>query len=543
MQEVPRYLVNFHLRDLPCYRTEVLILGSGIAGLYLALKLSRRYRVMLVTKDEPGEGATFLAQGGIAAALGEGDSPELHLADTLAAGAGLSDPEAARVLVREAPARVGELLAWGVPFDREGSGLALGREGAHSRRRVLHAGGDATGAAVWRTLMARAGEEPRISMWPRATAVDLLTDGDRCGGALVLPEGGPPTAVLAGATVLATGGAGRIYPLTTNPPVATGDGVAMAYRAGAELTDLEFYQFHPTVLVHPGARGFLVSEAVRGEGAILRNPSGERFMCGYHPLAELAPRDVVTRAAIREMQRRGSDRVYLDLTGLAPELVERRFPTAAATCRRLGLDPRRDWLPVAPAAHYFMGGVRTDLAGRTSLEGLYACGEAACTGVHGANRLASNSLLEALVFGGRLADELLNRSALISPQFDLACDELDASGEAAQGPAPIREIVGGCLGPVRSEEGLAQGREALDRLWPCLYRAAHDRAQVETRNLLLLAGLMLEAASWRRESRGAHYRTDYPQADPAYRKRLVLRCRQGIPEVGEARAENGSEPA
>ncbi|MGB9886613.1 MAG: L-aspartate oxidase [Moorellales bacterium] len=535
MKEIPSYLVNFRLADLVQEETEVLILGSGIAGLYLALKLAPKYRVTVVTKDEPQEGATALAQGGIAAAVGAGDSPELHLQDTLAAGAGLSDPVAARMLVEEAGERVRELLDWGVPFDREGEDLALGREGAHSRRRVLHAGGDATGAVVWQSLTSRVREQNRIRLVTQTPVLDLLREEGRCYGALFLTPPGRPVAVLAGATVLATGGAGRLYPLTTNPPVATGDGVAMAYRAGAEVADLEFFQFHPTVLVHPGAKGFLVSEAVRGEGAVLRNPAGERFMPRYHPLAELAPRDVVSRAVVREMDAFGSEWVYLDLSDLATEVIEHRFPNLVSVCRRLGLDLRRDWLPVAPAAHYLMGGVRTDLWGRTNLEGLYACGEVACTGVHGANRLASNSLLEALVFGGRLAEELLARPRLAAASPKLSYRELDLEGGAGAEEGPeVREIVGRQLGPVRSGEGLDEARRALERLWPRLFRPVRGRAEMEARNCLLLAGLMAYAASWRRESRGAHYRTDFPEPDPAYCKRLVLSCEQGVPRAREA---------
>lgn len=523
MRPVPRYVMNFSLAGMPWEEADVLIIGSGLAGLYTALKLAGHRRVIVVTKDDPAKGATELAQGGIAAALAEADSPALHFRDTMAAGAGLSSPAAARVLAEEGPERVRELIDLGIPFDREGGWLALGREGAHSRPRILHAGGDATGKIVWRALASRVAAEREIRLLPRTTAVDLLAADGRCFGALVLLPDGSPSAILAAATVLASGGAGRLFPVTTNPPVATGDGVAMAYRAGAELMDLEFYQFHPTALAHPRAAGFLISEAVRGEGAVLRNKAGERFMPGCHPLAELAPRDVVARAIAREMERLGTDFVYLDLTHLDPGLVERRFPTIVSTCRKLGLDPVREWLPVAPAAHYFMGGVRTDLFGRTSLPGLYACGEVACTGAHGANRLASNSLLEGLVFGARLAESLLE-----SRPGRPCCPPLEFRGlrehscDSGTVKARIGQAMWRWVGLVREAGGLEQAAGTLERLWPLFECAAGDRPAVEARNLLLLARLMVEAAAWRRESRGAHYRSDFPEPDPGYRKHLVL---------------------
>lgn len=523
MKEVPRYLVNFSLARLPREETDILIIGSGIAGLYTALKAAGRFQVALVTKDDPGKCATDLAQGGIAAALGEADSVELHVRDTLAAGAGLSDPAAAAVLAAEGPGRVRELMDWGIPFDYQGGRLALGQEGAHSRRRVLHAGGDATGAAIWQGLAARAAGEKNIRILPETMALDLLVAGGKCYGALVLTPDGSLRAVFAAATVLASGGAGRLYPVTTNPAVATGDGLAMAYRAGAELMDLEFYQFHPTVLVHPGSHGFLITEAVRGEGAVLRNQEGDRFMPGYHPSAELAPRDVVARAIAREMARLGSGCVFLDLTHLGAELVEYRFPTITSTCRRLGLDPRRDWLPVAPAAHYYMGGVHTDLCGRTSIESLYAGGEVACTGVHGANRLASNSLLEGVVFGGRIAGDLLNRKLRHFTTPGLEYNSLREGGPALEeAGAAVPAIMQRRVGLARDAEGLAEAAAALEVHWPLLDYPARGRREAEVRNLLLLARLLTRAAAWRRESRGAHYRTDFPEPEAAYRQRLVL---------------------
>lgn len=465
MREIPPYLVNFNLKNLPREETDILIIGSGIAGLFTALKAACRYRVVIITKEDPSECSTGLAQGGIAAAFEEGDSPELHARDTMLAGAGLNDPEAVKVLVTEGPERVKELIEWGISFDQEGGRLALGKEGAHSRRRILHAGGDATGAVLWRELAGRAAIAENICLFPCTMALDLLVADGRCYGVLVLDESGKIRAILAKATVLATGGAGQLYPVTTNPAVATGDGVAMAFRAGAEVMDLEFYQFHPTVLVHPGAPGFLITEALRGEGAVLRNRDGERFMPRYHPLAELAPRDVVARAIVQEMARTGTCCVFLDVTHLDPAMLERRFPTVVSTCRKLGLEVCRNWIPVAPAAHYWIGGVRTDLYGRTNLEGLYACGEVACTGVHGANRLASNSLLEAIVFGGRVAADLLKRNwkSVNCPPLSYKHKEEVTFG--VEELAFIQKTMERGAGLVRQGQRLKEAAARLDSLW------------------------------------------------------------------------------
>ncbi|MDN5346456.1 MAG: L-aspartate oxidase [Clostridia bacterium] len=532
---LPQYLVNFKLAELPQEETDVLIIGSGIAGLYAALKLSTGYRVMLVTKEEAENGSTELAQGGIAAALGENDSPAAHFEDTLRAGAGLCDRDAVAVLVEEGPRRVRELIELGVPFDREDGKLALGREGAHSRRRIVHAGGDATGDVIWRCLAARAWQEPRITVRQGVMALDLLVADKRCYGALVW-EGASNRikAVFAGATVLASGGAGRLFPVTTNPPVATGDGLAMAYRCGAEVVDLEFFQFHPTVLAHPAAGGFLISEAVRGEGAVLRNSRGERFMPAYHPLAELAPRDIVSRAISAEMERHKAAHVFLDLTTIQPAVLERRFPRIVAACRKLGLEPTRDWVPVAPAAHYFMGGVRTDVWGRTNIDGLYACGEVACTGVHGANRLASNSLLEGVVFSARIAEFLLGESPLRRPQRvppfifqGLKEGGLEKRADLSWLQRLVQEKVGLCRNGPELQDCLRELEVRLNDLG----LAADSRTAAAWANLLTVAWLMARAAAWRQESRGAHYRLDFPASRPEWVKRLVLSREEGIKEV------------
>ncbi len=400
--------------------TDFLIIGAGIAGLRAAITLAEAGRVLVVTKEALGESNTQYAQGGIAVAISGAEDVELHLEDTLAAGDGLVDPIAARVLVEEGPARVEELLQWDTHFDRYAAGehtgeLMLTREGAHSRNRILHANGDATGREIGRALLAHASATPGITLLPWTLLTDLLAADGRVRGARLLDENGEIRTVRARAVLLASGGAGQVYSDTTNPAVATGDGIAAALAAGAELADMEFYQFHPTALSLPGVPRFLLSEALRGEGAWLVNAAGERFMHRYHPLLELAPRDVVARAITREgMAARPGEvlPVYLDMRHVAGIDLDARFPGISTFLHQHGLDLARDLIPVRPAAHYLMGGVRTDVDGQTSLPGLYAAGEVACTGVHGANRLASNSLLEGLVFGARAAESMRHESAV-----------------------------------------------------------------------------------------------------------------------------------
>ncbi|MDQ4099228.1 MAG: L-aspartate oxidase, partial [Chloroflexota bacterium] len=405
--ELPGSLLRLHQSWDQEAIFDVVVIGAGIAGLAFTLRLPEGLRVALVTKGALGESNTRYAQGGLAAAMGTDDSPELHFADTMAAGAGLCDPSPVRALVERGPSAVRWLLARGTRFDADGrTTLALGREAAHSRRRVLHAGGDATGAEIERALVARVRARPGTDVLERTTALDLILGDERCVGAIVRTATGATHALRARTTVLANGGAGQLWAVTSNPPAATGDGIAIALRAGVAVADLEFTQFHPTVLDLPNVPPFLISEAVRGEGAYLRNRAGERFMVDDHALAELAPRDVVARAIQRELAGDGSPSVWLDLRHLDPSRMAERFPTIAAYLLRHGLDLTRDLVPVAPAAHYFMGGIVAGTAGETSLPGLLALGEVACTGVHGANRLASNSLLEGLVFGLDAADRL-----------------------------------------------------------------------------------------------------------------------------------------
>jgi L-aspartate oxidase len=500
-------------------RTDFLVLGSGIAGLRAAVALAAHGEVLVVTKDQPTESNTGYAQGGVAVALASDDEPRLHVEDTVQAGAGIVCAAAARVLVGEGPARIRELASWGARFDREEGRFHFTREGAHSRNRVLHALGDATGWEMARALLEKARRTPRIRVQSFSCSTDLVLSGDRVIGCRFLDERGVETAVLARATLLATGGAGQVFRETTNPPVATGDGAAMALRAGAALLDMEFVQFHPTALAVPGAPRFLVSEAVRGEGAKLLNGAGERFT------DELAPRDQVARAIARE-NRAGRGPVVLDLRHLDPERVRTRFPRIHRTCLAYGVDITRDPVPVTPAAHYVMGGVATDLHGRSTLSGLYAAGEAAATGVHGANRLASNSLLEGLVFGAR-AGEAMAADHLPAPAAAALAtrSEADNAAEDAEGSALRSQIQQRCwdgLGLERNAEGLAALEQWLLGTRRDLPPSPGGRAAAETRNLAEVALAMARSAAFRKESRGAHFRLDFPQSDERFRGHTLL---------------------
>jgi len=508
---------------------DVVVVGSGIAGLTAALHARAAGRVLLVTKALLDAGSTRWAQGGIAAALAADDSPDDHFADTIAAGAGLCDAEAVRVLVAEGPDRVRDLAAMGAAFDRDPDGvLELTREGGHLHRRIVHAGGDATGAEVERALIAAVAAADDIEVIEHALVLDLLTDsrGQACGVTLhVLGEGTRDGvgAVSARAVVLATGGMGQVYASTTNPDVSTGDGVAVAARAGAAITDLEFVQFHPTALwVGPAATGRqpLVTEALRGEGAVLVDARGRRVMEGAHPLGDLAPRDVVAKQMSRAMAAEGVDHLYLDARPLGPDLLRRRFPTLLANCAEIGVDPLTEPVPVAPAAHYASGGVRTDLDGRTTVPGLFACGEVACTGVHGANRLASNSLLEGLVFATRIGEALA--AGLPSPGDPAPAADDDGLVEAGARSDLQRAMTEGA-GVLRSAETLESVAKTLDVV---AVRTDADPAPEtwETTNLLTVAAALVGAASRRTETRGCHWREDFPDADDRrWRVRIVQR--------------------
>lgn len=512
-------------------QADVLVVGSGIAGLTCALRLREHVdRVLLVTKTRLSEGSTAWAQGGIAAALAPEDSPGEHLDDTLVAGVGLCDEDAVEVLVTEGPARVRELIDLGAQFDRDAAGeITLTREGGHHRDRIAHAGGDATGAEISRALIAQleaVQADPGIEVIEHALVVDLLTatDGSVCGATVhVIGEGeiDGVGAARARAVVLATGGLGQIYSATTNPSVATGDGMAAALRAGAALADLEFVQFHPTVMhLGEGATGQqpLVSEAVRGEGAVLIDASGEAFMAGVHPMADLAPRDVVARAILERMEATGTDHVLLDARHLGGDFLERRFPTIVARCRELGIDPATDPIPVAPAQHYASGGVRTDLRGRTNLPGLYACGETSCTGVHGANRLASNSLLEGLVFAHRIAEDLTTRLAagelpLLEPEDPTTTKGASGLLDAAH-RREVQQVMTRGVGPLRSAESTAGALAGLAELAARPTTDAEPGPQTwETSNLLHLGQALATAAHLREETRGGHVRRDHPHHD------------------------------
>jgi L-aspartate oxidase len=532
--------------------TDVVVVGSGVAGVTTVLAIRRALptaRILLATKSVLDDGSTRWAQGGIAAALGPGDSPEHHLQDTLTAGAGLCDVRAVRALVIDGPGAVRRLMDLGAQFDREPSGpLALTREGGHLRRRIAHAGGDATGAEISRALLAalaEAGRAAELEVIEHALAIDLLrTDDGRAAGITlhVLGEGQTDGvgAAHAAAVVLATGGFGQVYSATTNPPVSTGDGLALALRAGAEAADLEFVQFHPTVLwLGPDSRGRqpLISEAVRGEGAVLVSASGRRFMAGVHPLADLAPRDVVAKAIMREMLAEGTDHVFLDGRHFGAQEWERRFPTILASCRAHGIDPVAQLIPVVPAAHYVSGGVRTDLFGRTSVPGLYACGEVACTGVHGANRLASNSLLEGLVFAERIGAALgrgLPPLAVADRRGDtprLRPEERRSSPQAlgsfpAVGllePAiirPLQQLMSANAGVLRSGTGLTAAAAGLADLGRQLCDKPDADAWQAT-NLHLVATALVRSALAREETRGSHWREDFPSSIEAWRGHLV----------------------
>jgi len=511
-------------------RVDYLVIGSGIAGLRAAIELAAAGRVLVLSKVALTESATQYAQGGIAAALSDEDEIGLHYQDTLNAGDGLCNPAAVQVLVEEGPRYIRQLIEWGTRFDRQGTKLAFTREGAHSRSRVLHAHGDSTGREIVRALFARARTLGKIEFWPNVFTIDLLLDDAQVWGVCALDEETRTVHTLeAPLVLLATGGLGQVYSETTNPEVATGDGVAIAYRAGALLSDLEFVQFHPTALYAPGAPRFLLTEALRGEGAVLRNVEFNRFMNRYHEAAELAPRDVVSRAIITEMQRSGSELVYLDLTHLAPEFVRKRFPRVYDTCLQYNLDITTDLIPVRPAAHYAMGGIQTDLWGRTSIPGLFAAGEVACTGVHGANRLASNSLLEGLVFGARAGQAMAEtplpqqRQGRVTPppprpelEAFLPCNCTPgtevAPAQRSELEALIREIrqtMWNKVGIVRTGQELEEALNHFQRLTlPSLRNPA--RRTCELANLLIVAYLITQCALAREESCGSHYRSDFP---------------------------------
>ncbi len=511
-------------------RTDFIVVGAGVAGLRAAIELAQAGRVLVIAKDSLLESSSEYAQGGIAAALSDDDEVELHEQDTIVAGDGLCNTEAVRTLVEEAPAAIEQLIEWGTAFDRAGSQLLFAREGAHSRNRVLHAHGDSTGREIVRTLRHHARSLDNISFQSFAAVTDLLTSDGEIAGVAALDEANQATVwIEARGVLLATGGLGRVFENTTNPDVATGDGVACAYRAGAAVSDIEFIQFHPTALYVANAPRFLLSEALRGEGGYLRNGSGERFMERYHPQKELAPRDVVSRSIIMEMRATGETSAFLDLTHLAPGFVRERFPRIYETCLRYGIDLETMPAPVRPAAHYAMGGVHTDLWGGTSVSRLYAAGEVACTGVHGANRLASNSLLEGVVFGARAGQSMSGIGDIRSG--------VERVREAVLFPCiterDVRAIAWNSCGILRSGPELTA---ALNRLRERQFQVmdAPERGAFELRNMHQVATLIAVAALAREESRGGHYRIDFPRKSPEFERHSVIANGGAEPKVAFA---------
>ncbi len=520
MNPTPRYLRSLDSRRAVHRFTDVLVIGAGLAGLRAALEVPPDLDVLVVTKDQIDESNSRYAQGGIAGVLSPEDRFENHVEDTLIAGDGLCDPAVVEAVIRAAPHEIERLVGWGTHFDLENGELALTREGGHSHRRIVHALGDATGHEVMRAVIAQARTADNISIWDDAFTLDLLTDEGQCVGAAVSRAQRGPVLVWAKQTILASGGCGMVYRETTNPPVATGDGMAAAFRAGAILRDMEFMQFHPTVLYVAGSARYLVSEAVRGEGAYLRDIDGERFMLQHDPRAELAPRDVVSRAIFRTMEKTQHPNVYLDLSHLPRSIVESRFPGIGKVCRSFGLDMAVDRIPVRPGAHYMIGGVQVDSDGRTSLPGLWAAGEVTSSGLHGANRLASNSLVEGLVYGGicgrNAAEAARNQPdwrTVPRLQHSRSTTPTEAALDTTDLTNSLRSMMVRRMGIVRegnrlkraAEEVAFWGRYAMCREF------AGDKSGWELQNLLLVAQLMIASATARTESRGTHFRCDFPQ--------------------------------
>jgi L-aspartate oxidase len=527
----PRYLVPFHPKRVPHTFTDVLIIGGGLAGLRAAIAIDPKLATLVVTKDNLRQSSSQYAQGGIASVMDPEDRFEDHIADTLSAGGDLCDQEVVEMVVRESPDRVRELIEWGTRFDLEGGEIALGREGGHSHHRIVHALGDATGKEVMRAVIEYVNKLPHLETWQNTFTLDLLTYEGACRGALVWNQHHGKTLVWAKQTILCTGGVGQIYRETTNPEVATGDGLAIAYRAGVELRDMEFMQFHPTVLYIAGSSRSLITEAIRGAGAWLVDRAGHRFMPEYDSRAELAPRDVVSRAIVAQMEKTRHPNVYLNLSHLDPSQMRSRFPGIAATCAEFGIDITRDPIPVRPGAHYMIGGATVDLEGRTAVQNLWAAGEVTSSGLHGANRLASNSLLEGLVYGAH-AGECASREASRRPDDyqappleNLRVEDGAETLDLADIRNTLKSLMWRSVGVRRSGDELADAAEDVER-W-CGYvlpRQFNDPSGWELQNMLTVARLMIQAALAREETRGVHVRTDFPATDNAHwRRHLTFR--------------------
>lgn len=524
---LPRYLVNFNISELETEFSDFLVIGGGVAGLFTALKAASLGEVTVITKLSLEECNTSYAQGGIASVMGEDDSTLLHVEDTLEAGAGICNQLAVKILVEEGPARVRELIEMGVEFDRTNQHYALGREGAHSQDRVLHVG-DCTGRAIQKVLMDSVKSCETINIKENLFVIDLLTGQDRCVGALVFnPENKRIKAYLSKTVVLATGGMGQLFERSTNSDIATGDGTAMAYRAGAEVMDLEFFQFHPTVFYPPEGKSFLISEAVRGAGGILRNEDEEQFMIHYHPLADLGPRDVVTRAIVSVLRKTKTKSIYLDLRHMGEDYIKRRFPNIYCTLKDYNIDITKDLIPVVPAAHYTMGGIKTGIFGETNIKGLFVAGEAACNGVNGANRLASNSLLEGLVFGDRVVRKV--KSEMSGTPFNFSSLKIQA-GEAGDSTEveisgtrdTLKKVMFSRVGIIRSKETLESALQYISQQEDIFKNNNLEKNIFELKNMITVAGLTARAALMRQESRGGHFRQDFPSQSNKWQGHLVF---------------------
>jgi L-aspartate oxidase len=527
----PRYLIGFDLPKLKKDFFDLIVVGSGIAALSLVAKVPPNLKVLVLTKGKPEESSTYYAQGGIAAAISPADQPKFHLEDTLEAGNGLCDLSAVEILVNEGPSRVEDLIEWGVEFDRKNGDLVLGREGGHSLARIVHHG-DSTGREIERVLLKKVETLPNLDFRAGEFAIDLLTQESHCVGVIAFDEKESLKAYLAPHVVLATGGAGALYQSTTNPEIATGDGVAMAFRAGAYLADLEFFQFHPTALNTLENPRFLITESLRGAGAYLVDSKGRRFMKGIHPLAELAPRYVVVKEMVKIIEE--GEKIFIDARHIATSELKQNFPGIFNHCLKLGLDLSKDLIPICPAAHFFIGGVRTDLKGRTNLSGLLACGEVAATYVHGSNRLASNSLLESLVFSQRIATFLSEEKPLISKTdlTNLCLSTSNLKGHAGQSVEAIQALMTEKVGILRRGDDLKEALEAFESMKRQSIKV-ESRKSGEFANLLTVAELVARAAWRREESRGVHIREDFPEKDERWRKHiLVWRGEDGQVQLG-----------